>query len=108
MKVRSAYLLFTAILGWFGLVLQLFLILTNESTGIRFWGRFFNYFSFFTILTNFLVAICLTCTLFNAKSRAGAFFRQPGVHTATAMYILIVGIIYVTVLQGLWKPQGLQ
>jgi len=108
MKVKTAYTLFTAILCWFGLLLQLYLILTNDTSGVSFWGRFFNFFSFFTILTNILVAVSLTCTLMKSRGRSGVFFTKPEVQTASAVYILIVGIIYVTVLQRLWKPQGLQ
>lgn len=108
MKVKRVYMLLTAVLGWFGLALQFYLLLTYEASGVSFWGRFFNFFSFFTILTNIGVAIGLTGTLLSPMSNPGSFFTKPGVHTALAMYILIVGIVYITLLQGLWKPQGLQ
>lgn len=106
--MKTAYMFITAIVAWFGLALQFYLILANETSGISFWGRFFNFFSFFTILTNILVAISLTCSLLKPSTRLGVFFTRPALQAALALYILIVGIVYVTVLQGLWKPEGLQ
>jgi hypothetical protein len=98
----------SATLGWFGLLLQFYLLLTNETSGVSFWGRFFNFFSFFTILTNIGVAVSLSCPFLRPVSGLAHFFTKPATHSALAMYILIVSIVYITLLQGLWKPQGLQ
>lgn len=96
-----------AAIGWFGLLLQLYLILTVKDSPISFWGRFFNFFSYFTILTNILAALSFTFTAINSESKAGRFFRNPVVQSGIAMNIIIVGVVYITVLQKLWKPQGL-
>jgi len=105
--VKKIYLIVAAIIGWFGLLLQLYLILTIKDSPISFWGRFFNFFSYFTILTNILAALSFTFTLLKSRSKIGSFFRNHIVQSAIAMNIAIVGVVYITVLQKLWQPQGL-
>jgi len=47
--------------GWFALALQLYLILVQSpARGVAMVGTVITYFSFFTILTNILVALVLT------------------------------------------------
>lgn len=89
--------------GWFALIAQYYLMVRNgtlppEELTIRF-------FSYFTILTNLLVAICNTALWLNPGNR---FFSSAGTQTALTVYILVVGIIYNAVLRWLWQPQGLQ
>jgi hypothetical protein len=76
-------------------------------------GTVITYFSFFTILTNFLVALVFTATAFwSGTGRAATgwkqFFCNPSVQAATASYIAIVGIVYRLLLRQLWNPQGAQ
>ena len=105
--IKTMIMLVTAIAGWFGLILQFYLILANENSGVSFWGRFFNFFSFYTIITNILVALSLSFTLLKSNSRTGLFFRNPVFHTFLAVHILIVGLVYFFILDSLWKPEGL-
>lgn len=88
--------------GWFALTAQLYLIIVHRTTGLP--ETLIRYFGFFTILTNLLVACCFTA---HALSKRGVF-RQTGVQTAIAVYILVVGVVYNLVLRFLWQPQGLQ
>jgi hypothetical protein len=67
-----------------------------------------NYFSFFTILTNLLVALCATLPLLAPHTTAGRFFWRPSIQSATAVYIAIVAITYSVLLRHLWNPQGTQ
>jgi hypothetical protein len=62
--------------------------------------------SYFTILTNLLVAVVATASL--ASRRSDGFFTRPNTESATAVYIAIVGIIYSLLLRALWEPTGLQ
>jgi hypothetical protein len=62
-----------------------------------------TYFSFFTILTNLLVAL-----VFTAVAMRAAAFSSPSVQGGTAVYIAIVGIVYQLLLRQLWNPQGAQ
>jgi hypothetical protein len=98
-----------ALLAWFGLILQ-FSVTFPQSLAL---GRtplasIAFYFSFFTILTNLLIAVSLTLTIRAPASRPGSFFSNPIVQTATALYIAVVGIVYSLVLRSLWDPEGLQ
>lgn len=99
----------TAIFTWFALVVQ-FVIMINTSTDnhltkLEAAGRFFAY---FTILTNLLVAVNLTSVFLSPSSVPGRFFSRSSPAAATAVYILIVGIIYNILLRPLWKPEGWQ
>ncbi len=100
---------FTALIAWFALILQLIILINtasaNHLTSLQAVGRFFAY---FTILTNLMVAVSLSAILIIPKSAIGLFFSKPSVAAATAVYILIVGIIYNILLRSLWKPEGWQ
>jgi len=98
-----------ALLGWFALLLQLYLILAQSPAGaLAMVGTVIAYFSFFTILTNFLVALVFTATVLSPTTGWGQFFRRPSVQAGTAAYIAIVGIVYRLLLRQLWNPQGMQ
>jgi hypothetical protein len=105
---------FGALLGWFALVLQLALMLAQAPAGAAaLLGTVITYFSFFTILTNFLVALVFTAVALSSGNRGivaewGQFFCRPSVQAGTAAYIVIVGIIYRLLLRHLWNPQGAQ
>ncbi len=105
-KPKHIYLALIAILGWFALVLQFYLIIQNRVVSIP--ETIVRYFSFFTLLTNLLVALHCSFILLRPYSQAAKFFSRPGVATAITVYILIVGIVYNTVLRYLWHPAGLQ
>jgi len=106
-QTKTIFMIITALLGCFGILLQFYLILANQTSAVSFWGRFFNFFSYFTVSTNILVTLSLMFSLLQSSSGVGQFFRRPIVHSAIAMYILIVGLVYFFILQKLWKPQGL-
>jgi hypothetical protein len=58
-----------ALLGWFALLLQLYLMLVQSPAGaLAMVGTVITYFSFFTILTNFLVALVFTAAVFSSGS----------------------------------------
>ena len=105
---RGAKLLLAAIclLGWFALVCQFYLIILNRITSIP--EIIIRYFSYFTILTNLLVAICCTALLTNRNSKIKSFFSRQNTLTAVAVYITVVGLVYNSILRFLWNPQGLQ
>lgn len=71
-------------------------------------GAVIAYFSFFTILTNLVVAIVLTFSLLVPNSRWGRFFSSAVVGSGTALYIATVGIVYSLLLRHVWNPEGLQ
>lgn len=102
----KVFLIILIIFGWFALVGQLYLILLNRNVSIL--STLIRYISFFTILTNFIVALCSTILLLNKKGRLFAVFSNPKTSTAIAMYITIVGLVYNLILRFQWQPKGLQ
>ena len=67
-----------------------------------------RYFSFFTILTNLIVAIYFTRLLFRKNNKVTSLPRRNNNLTAITVYILVLGLIYQVVLRSLWHPEGLQ
>ena len=95
-----------AIIVWVAVLTQYYLMIENRvasfsETTIRF-------FSFFTILTNSLVAIYFTLVIFKIKNGFVAIIDKPGTLTAITAYIAIVGLVYQIILRHLWQPTGLQ
>jgi hypothetical protein len=95
-----------AFLGWFALALQLYLMLVQDPAAML--GAVITYFSFFTILTNFLVALVFTVAAVRPRAAWGQWVLRPSVQASTAVYIAIVGIVYQLLLRHLWNPQGAQ
>ncbi len=96
-----------AVLAWFALVLQLYLMLVQSPARERL-GTVITFFSFFTILTNILTASVFTAVAFQPKGGWGKWLCRPSVQAATAVYIAIVGMVYQLLLRQLWNPQGAQ
>jgi hypothetical protein len=96
-----------ALLGWFALALQLYLMLVQSLVPERL-GTVITFFSFFTILTNILTASVFTAVALHPKHGWGTWLCRPSVQAATAVYIAIVGMVYQLLLRQLWNPQGAQ
>ena len=104
-----AYAAIAGTIVWLALILQFYLITTvSIDKGLGLWVGTVRYFGFFTILTNILVALAFTVPLILPRSRWGQFFAQPGVRTAIAVYITVVGIAYSLLLRHIWDPEGWQ
>ncbi|WP_122693126.1 Pr6Pr family membrane protein [Pseudomonas atacamensis] len=98
-----------AVLGWAGLAIQLYLILfARLSIGASLLGGLVSFFSYFTILTNTLVATVLTCAVSERESAARRWFLQPWVSSGIAVSIAVVGLAYSILLRHLWHPEGWQ
>ncbi|MCF5709330.1 hypothetical protein GIV19_18865 [Pseudomonas syringae] len=107
---RQRYLiLLAACLGWAGLAIQLYLILLGRwMDHASLLGGLVRFFSFFTVLTNTLVAVALSCALSQRQSAGHRVFRDPVVCSGIAVSIAIVGLAYNILLRHLWHPQGWQ
>ncbi|ALL07552.1 hypothetical protein AQ505_19885 [Pedobacter sp. PACM 27299] len=92
--------------GWFALIAQLYLMLLNNP--IPALEALTRYISYFTILSNIMVALCCTMLLFNFYEKAERFYAQPKTLAAVTLYICVVGLIYNLILRFTWQPQGLQ
>jgi hypothetical protein len=106
MQPMRVYAAMGALLGWFALVLQLYLMLVRDPAAVL--GVVITYFSFFTILTNFLVALVFTSAALRQRPAWGQWLLRASVQAGTAVYIAIVGIVYQLLLRHLWNPQGAQ
>lgn len=95
-----------AALGWIAVVFQFYLIIVHRSAPVL--ETIANYFGYFTILTNILVAFCFSIRLLKVRSGLGRFFSKPTTITAVTVYITVVGLIYNLLLRSLWSPRGLQ
>ncbi|MFZ5616138.1 MAG: Pr6Pr family membrane protein [Pseudomonadota bacterium] len=104
MRLRRYWRFLVALLGWFALTLQFSLLVFNPAPPPA-PVSILNFFSYFTILTNILVAVAMTVGAFAADS---AFFNRAGVRAAIAVYIAIVGAVYFLILRHTWDPQGWQ
>lgn len=101
MRKQLCYLI--SIVGWFSIITQFILMLQNRTTSIT--ESILRFFSFFTILTNILVAIYFTSKALNFHNR---WFERIGFLTSLTVYISVVGLVYQIVLRSLWEPKGLQ
>lgn len=105
--LRSTSLFATAAVGWLGVGLQLYLGMRYVANmGLPPVAGIVTTFSYFTVLTNLLVAVLLTASAL--CGRADTLLTRPGTMSAAAVYIVIVGAIYAVLLRAMWHPTGLQ
>ncbi|WP_052257441.1 Pr6Pr family membrane protein [Kaistella jeonii] len=93
-------------LGWISVGSQFILMIQNRQADIS--ETIIRFFSFFTILTNILVALFFTAKIDNLKGFFFNLFRSKGSLTAVTTFILIVGLVYQFILRKTWHPTGLQ
>ena len=95
-----------AVMAWAAVIIQLYLIMVNRTVSIP--ETLLRFFTFFTILSNILVAICFTVFSLKPLVENGYFFSRSSVLSAVTVYITIVGTVYQLALRSIWDPQGLQ
>lgn len=94
-----------AAVGWFALGLQYGLMIAGQPPG-EVAVRTLNFFSFFTIWTNLMMAVALTLPVMGAGTRLGRIAASESVRAMVTMYALVVGLVYHVLLHALWSPQG--
>ncbi|CAN5624989.1 Pr6Pr family membrane protein [soil metagenome] len=94
-----------ALLGWIAVITQYVLLIDNRTVPVM--ESTIRFFSYFTILTNALVAVYFT-VLFFSKHIPYFIKSNPGLLTAITVYITLVGLVYQVVLRQVWEPQGIQ
>ncbi len=94
-----------ALIVWSSVFAQYFIML--EGSQLDLLGATVRFFSYFTILTNSLVAIYFTSQLWAKNQDINPFWGRPGVLTAITVYILVVGIVYQVALRHTWNPEGI-
>jgi hypothetical protein len=105
----TAFALTLALLAWFGIVLQgvlsLQTALGNGKTPAEGLAIFLSY---FTVLTNLLIGVSLTCSLIAPASSLGKWSARSGVVAGIAASITFVALSYHFLLRNTWNPQGAQ
>jgi hypothetical protein len=100
------FLTLLLVLGWFAVIVQFYFYIGNAAASLP--EMVIRFFSYFTILTNILVALSCTSLVFFANSKWGRHFGTVQTQTAITVYIVVVGLVYNTVLRFIWQPQGMQ
>jgi hypothetical protein len=96
------FLVLLAVLAWFALAAQLYIIIRYRNSS--FGATVVQYFSYYTILTNLMIAWVTTILFIRREDTS----KRQKLLTAILVYIMTVGLTYNTILRSLWKPQGLQ
>jgi hypothetical protein len=97
-----------AIVLWFGIFLQFYISIPDYlEKGRTLGGAMVQLLSYFTIQTNFLLALLLSLLVVKSQSKWGRFFSAPHVIGAMAAYITIVGLVYHFMLRDQFHPEGL-
>ncbi|WP_415326598.1 Pr6Pr family membrane protein [Chryseobacterium sp. MMS23-Vi53] len=91
-----------SIIGWFAIIAQFYIMMENRVLPAS--ESVIRFFSYFTILTNIIVASYFTFQIFRNQSKT----EKSGILTAITIYITVVGLIYQVLLRFTWNPTGLQ
>jgi len=100
--MKRFFSLIFVILGWFAIIMQYTLMCNNSELALP--EMTIRFFSYFTILTNIIVAYYFTLQLFRNSEKT----ENSGIITAITVYILVVGLIYQLILRSAWNPVGMQ
>jgi len=82
-----------------GVLLMLWLTFAGQGTK-QLLVRGINFFGYFTIQTNLLVAVVAGFSVFGRRR------PSAGLRSATLLYILVTAVVYVSVLTTSWAPRG--
>jgi len=105
-KLTKPYLAVVSLLAWSVLITQMYVSILSDRASVG--VTIYRYFSYFTLLSNMMVAICATAIVLAHRDKINSFWQRPRTTTAIAIYIAVVGLIYNIVLRQLWAPQGIQ
>ncbi|EKB48941.1 Pr6Pr family membrane protein [Cecembia lonarensis] len=103
MRRELAYIF--AFIAWSSVSMQYWIML--ESTPFTLGTATLRFFSYFTILTNTLLALYFSSQVHAHLHDRGKIWGKSGTLTAITVYILVVGLVYQFVLRGIWDPQGM-
>lgn len=106
---REGVIGLAACLGWSALAIQMYLVFWvrwQEQASLL--GGLVNFFSYFTVLSNTLVAVVLSHAAFGREGSARRFFLAPATASGITASIVLVGLAYSLLLRHLWQPEGWQ
>ena len=94
-----------AILALFAVIVQYILMVQTRNTSFA--EATIRYFSYFTMLTNLMVAAYFTFQVL-VKNKPTALPNKPWALKAQSVYIIVVGLVYQFFHRSTWIPSGLQ
>lgn len=94
-----------SILCWITIITQYVVMIDNRMASVA--ETTVRFFTFFTILSNIVVAVVFTSIVIKPKGTF-SFFLNPINQSAIGVYIFVVGFVYNLILRFLWQPQGIQ
>lgn len=104
-NLRAILVLLLALLAWAAVSMQLWVLVDaalasgkTALSGVR------VFLSYFTILTNLLVAVVATAAIRTQPSPS--FFYNPSIVGCATTSIVLVGLGYHLLLRDVWSPQG--
>lgn len=107
MKLAQPVATFGALIGFFGLGLQYWLLYADMSAhGASFFEITWRYFVWFTLLTNTFVTLVMARAAWKPESLTG--LNAPRIELMAVTSILFVCIVYNLLLASRWDPQGWQ
>jgi hypothetical protein len=111
-NLKRFCLILLAVIAWLAVLLQIALaVRTVTAAGQSPLVGVINTLSYFTILTNLIVAIVSTASALrgdpNTVETSSTFLTRPSTMSAVAVYIFIVGLTYSLLLRSIWEPTGL-
>lgn len=99
----------TAAIAWTAVLVQMvYSVLNAQAKGETLLVGVTDYFSYFTVLTNTLVALVLTVPMFAPASPAARWLAHPCVSAMTASAIIVVGLAYHFLLSAINDPVGVE
>jgi hypothetical protein len=104
--MKNKFEILGLIITGFALLTQFYLIIENRQASIT--ETIIRFFSFFTVLTNTLVALFFITIIFKLKQGPFKILSNQTALTAITTFILIVGLVYQFALRGIWQPTGMQ
>lgn len=102
---KKKFALIAACIGGAALICEYTLLLSSHPE-LSFFQKSVKYFSFFTVLTNSLVAVYFAYQALKKEGTMG-WFDKPGILTAITVYITVVGLVYNLVLRKIDPSEGL-
>lgn len=105
-SLKDKLIFFGAALGWFAVIVQFVLMMQNRVESLT--ETTIRFFSYFTILTNCLVALYFSVLWYKKPVSLSTRFEKAGFLTAITLYIMTVGVVYQLLLRNLWEPTGMQ
>ena len=105
-NLKWVYRVFFVLIAWYALIGHFFQIVVHRAPEATFIRALINYFSYFTIQSNWLVALWWVFAIFALKNAAQRWFLNPKVKGALTVYITVTFGVYAVLLSSLYQPSG--